>query len=246
MSENSLIIFLRYPEPGKVKTRLSKGIGQDNAAKLYRSFVETILYRISVVPEYTEKTTGNVIKSRDALYKTLLFFTPDDKCDAIKSWLGNQHTFSSQSGRDLGERIFNAFRTTAASGAKKAIIIGSDAPMVDRSLVFNAFAKLDKADVVIGPSNDGGYYILGLSFATKSVDKYEGLFMDIKWDTGAVFGQTTEKLNEHGFVYTLLPESYDIDNVEDLELMKQHLLQIKDLEMVGLQDISELLDELNW
>jgi uncharacterized protein len=203
--ENTLIIFLKYPEPGKVKTRLAKAIGNEKACLIYK--------------QLAEKVITNICQKNRELYDIYVFFTPADKKHAIKTWLtpvfdkngGVDVYYKSQSGDSLGERMSLAFREILQERhRKKGIIIGADCPEIDASLIEDAFEVLREKDVVIGPAHDGGYYLFGMS-------KYiQDLFADIDWSTDRVFKQTMEKVYKNNLACTILRTLRDIDTWEDL------------------------------
>ena len=244
--ENVLIIFLKYPEPGKVKTRLAKALGDEKACAIYKSLAENVL--------------KNVFMKNSRIYDVHIFFTPADKETEIKDWLkpilndnlGVKIQFSPQEGRNLGERMSNAFRqilqekgykecitqrTATESPLKKGdkggckknsqekmflhntIIIGTDCPEIDATLIENAFDVLKEKDIVIGPCRDGGYYLLGMSRPVP-VSFEQGfvpdLFMDIDWSTDRVFKQTMEKIQKNNLSCGILKTLVDIDTLEDL------------------------------
>jgi len=197
MSDNTLIVFLKYPEPGKVKTRLAREIGNAEAADLYRGFVETIL----------ENT-------KSGSYDRVLFYSPLDRVGEFIKWLGPEEVLSPQDGKDLGERLQNAFSKVFDRGVKKVVAIGTDSPFIDESTIKEAFAELEENDCVVGPSKDGGYYLLGLSVQTTE------LFKDIQWSTSVVFDQTLKRAEDSGLKICLMENGYDIDTYEDLVLME--------------------------
>ena len=235
--ENVLIIFLKYPEPGKVKTRLAKALGDEKACAIYKSLAENVL--------------KNVFMKNSRIYDVHIFFTPADKETEIKDWLkpilndnlGVKIQFSPQEGRNLGERMSNAFRqilqekgykecitqrTATESPLKKGdeggckknsqerkflrntIIIGTDCPEIDATLIENAFEILKGKDILIGPCRDGGYYLLGMSRPASD------LFVDIDWSTDRVFEQTMEKIRKNNLSCSILKTFVDIDTIEDL------------------------------
>ena len=244
MSDNHLIIFIKYPEPGKVKTRLSKGIGKENATKLYKLFVETLLMRVSRNRTYS----GNKNELNGA-YEITIFFTPEDRRREIENWLGQEYKnkLYPQSGNDLGERISNAFRQISNSGAKKAVIIGSDTPALDKETILQSFDLLSHNDTVIGPTKDGGYFLLGLSFSRDSfkMDKAWKIFTGIEWSTENVFTQTIEIVKKCGITYELLSQYYDIDTQSDLYCLKHDIEKIKDIKGEHLHEIYDHLVVLN-
>ena len=235
--ENAVIVFLKYPEPGKVKTRLAKALGDEKACAVYKSLAENVI--------------KNIFTKNPGTYDVHIFFTPADRETEIKDWLkpfiqgdrGVKTQFSPQEGRNLGERMSHAFgqilqekdykkravqRTATESPLKKGdeggckknsqerkfvhntIIIGTDCPEIDATLIENAFGVLKEKDVVIGPCRDGGYYLLGMSRPASD------LFVDIDWSTDRVFEQTMEKVRKNILSYGILKTLVDIDTMEDL------------------------------
>lgn len=188
-------IFTKFPEKGKVKTRLAQDIGMDHAASLYALFVADIIE--------TLKISGLPFK---------VCFHPPDSLKRFMHWLGNDLIYYQQTGEDLGTRIKNAFIQTFSEGVQKAIIIGSDLPDLTLPLINEAFDSLKTAQAVIGPSYDGGYYLIGFrdcSFA-------HGVFQGINWSTGTVFKETMKIFQESGISVHVLPEQRDIDTLDDL------------------------------
>ncbi len=200
INKNVLIIFLKYPVPGTVKTRLAKSIGEENAEMLYKCFVQTIL-----------------ANTKSADYETIIFFTPQKKHKQIKEWLGKNWNFRAQKGTNLGERLSNAFGYVFKSGAKKVVVIGSDSPLLDDQLIKKAFSCLDKADCVIGPSSDGGYYLLGLKRLAPEL-------FDLKeWSTNVVFEKTRKKALNLNMKLEIMEEHFDVDEKEDLIMLEKKL-----------------------
>lgn len=203
--ENALIIFLKYPEPGKVKTRLAKDIGNEKACAIYKLLAENVI--------------KNILTKNPGTYTVHFFFTPADRETEIKDWLkpfihGNRVVktkFSPQEGRNLGERMSHAFKEILQEkSCKKCIIIGTDCPEIDATLIENAFDILKEKNVVIGPCKDGGYYLLGMSRPASD------LFVDIDWSTDLVFEQTMEKIQKNKLSGGVLKTLTDIDTQEDL------------------------------
>ncbi len=199
-NRNILIVFLKHPEPGKVKTRLAADIGKRRAAMLYRVFVETVLER-------TESKS----------FSRIIFYTPSSKKKQLTRWLGPAVEYCPQQGRDLGERMLNAFRYAFAQGADKTVIIGTDSPTLDNRTILNAFRKLNQADAVIGPSTDGGYYLLGMK------KLHRQLFMGMAWSTGKVLERTLSVLKKSGLTHSCLRKVFDVDTLEDLVTLERRL-----------------------
>lgn len=198
--DNVLIIFVKYPQPGFVKTRLAKEIGKENAASLYRLFVEAILSRTD-----------------DKNFNRVIFYTPAEKRHQIKDWIGSDMDIYPQKGKDLGERLSHAFKFIFEKGAKRAVVIGSDSPTIDKKIILQAFKELEYNECVIGPSSDGGYYLVGLSYF------HTEIFKDITWSTNKVYEQTLNRLRKLKLKFSSLDELFDVDNFEDLVTLKRSL-----------------------
>ncbi|SEE56746.1 hypothetical protein SAMN04488034_101882 [Salinimicrobium catena] len=187
--KNLLMIFTRNPEPGKVKKRLAAKIGDQNALKIYtfllqRTFRVTQDLPCDKVVYYSEAIQEKDIWDNDIFQK------------------------KEQKGRDLGERMENAFRTGFAEGYTNIAIIGSDLLDLQEEDLKKAFSGLLQTDYVIGPAQDGGYYLLGM----KSLNS--DLFRNKTWGTDAVLQQTLQDLKNE--TLTLLEERNDIDTYEDM------------------------------
>ncbi len=208
--KNVLIIFVKYPQEGKVKTRLADDLGEERATEIYSYMAETIIKNVS--------PSGR--------YRTAIFFDPPERETEIRKWIGGKHgdSFIPQKGNDLGEKISNAFESVFSGGADKAVIIGTDCVEVSEETVKDAFDSLDETDAVIGPAEDGGYYLLGLkSYAPE-------IFRDIAWSTDRVLDQSIERINERGLSLKLLETLTDIDTVNDLSSYHEYLIEIQENE----------------
>jgi len=191
---NSIIIFLRYPKTGQVKTRLAKTTSSEFALRFYKSCAENIVKNVKRIPGINR----------------FAFYSNEAEKEKIVDWLGSKLFFLPQQGNDLGNRMKNAFEKVFSTGAQKVIIIGTDIPDLSENIIKNAFNILDKNDVVIGPSKDGGYYLLGLK------KMYTELFEGIEYSTRMVFTETLSVVKKLKLSYQLLPELQDIDTEEDL------------------------------
>lgn len=200
-----LIVFLRYPEPGRVKTRLARDIGQRNASLIYSEIAQSVI--------------GKVSKSNE--YKTIIFFDPPEKEEEVRRWLKNTNlTLLPQEGNPLGERMLNAFERAFSLGATSTVIIGTDCMEVSDKTVLEAFRVLRKVDAVLGPARDGGYYLLGLN------KPFPWVFKGIEWSTNLVLSQTIKKLEEKKLRFKLLETLTDVDTIRDLS--KELLLKVKE------------------
>jgi uncharacterized protein len=197
MDRNVVIIFIKYPVPGMVKSRLALDLGKKRAAEIYRELAETVV--ANVTPQAPEDD-----------YEISLNYSPESAAQQITAWFLRNHLFSPQQGSDLGERMNNAFQHAFAAGYTKALLIGSDCPDISRTIVNRGFTLLDTHNIVLGPAHDGGYYLIGLRRPEP------GLFYGVGWGTERVLQQTLDKINDAGLTAALLPQLRDIDRIEDL------------------------------
>lgn len=195
MLDHCVLLFVKYPEKGEIKTRLNSGPGKIDEVELYKNFVLDLLI------------TLNKIKTR--FY--VCFYPENAKAKFVK-WLGEKYYYMPQNGADLGARMKNCFIKAFSGKFRRVIIIGSDAPDLPCELIKYAFASLESHDAVIGPASDGGYYLLGFNFDKFVPEIFEG----IEWSTNKVFRDTLAVLNKSKRNTYVLPEWSDIDVREDL------------------------------
>lgn len=191
MSETTLLIFIKNPEKGKAKTRLAQGVGEERALQIYQALLG-----------HTRKVAQGVKAKRLLFYSSFI--------DEQDEWTADDFEKRLQEGDDLGERMQLAF----AEGFRKGgpvVIIGSDCAQLTSELVEEAIDHLQRHDFVIGPAEDGGYYLLGMRTFMPAV--FEG----INWSTAEVFSTTLQRLGAHNWSYELLPVLSDIDFEEDWE-----------------------------
>ncbi len=197
MNDCALIIFAKLPRPGEVKTRLGKSIGMEKAAEIYKQFAEQAF------------TLADGLKSKGVTI--YIFFVPGAEMNEVGAWVGRDFLFIEQAGDNLGERMYNAFGRTFADGAKRSVVIGTDVPELNSSIIDSAFSQLDGHDIVLGPSTDGGYYLLGM----KSL---QPVFDGIEWSTDRVLRQTLDRLTSLHLSNAMLREIADVDTEEDYRL----------------------------
>ena len=194
--DRCILLFVRYPTPGEVKTRLSDKLGDAEAVSIYRNFIVDIL---------------STLQRLELPFK--IFFHPDSAREKLYEWLGTRYSYVPQCGQDLGERMKNAFSYAFRNNIRQAVIIGSDSPDLPADLVNRSFAALETYDAVIGPAGDGGYYLIGFSQTGFEPEAFKNVGMG----SGSVFEQTCKILKEHQRKAYLLPEWYDVDTLEDLK-----------------------------
>ena len=189
-TEALLIIFTRNPEPGKVKTRLAKDIGDITAFKIYNFLLE-----------HTVSVTRNLAVSKEVYYSEAI-----PKNDI---WEKEIYSKNLQKGKGLGERMKNAFQEGFKNGYQNIIIIGSDLYDLQREDLEKAFQLLQEKDAVIGPATDGGYYLLGMN------QLFPEVFEDKEWGTSSVLEDTLKDLKEKNI--GLLEARNDVDYYSDIK-----------------------------
>ena len=193
---DALILFARQPQLGKVKTRLAAEIGDAKALELYKRFLmdkETLFSRL--------------------VCEKMINYTPDTKAAAAYFYMQFDRNIAMwpQAGADLGERMRNAFLHGFHQGFERLLLVGSDSPQLSVGIVEQAFELLDKNDVVLGPSNDDGYYLVGFKKAAFTPTALQ----QIEWSTVRVLTQTLEALERSGRVVAFLTELTDCDTLDD-------------------------------
>lgn len=189
--KKAIIIFVRNPELGKVKTRLASEIGEFHALGIYKELLQ-----------YTHDITVGLNCDKFVYYA--------DYINDNDIWENQLYKKEVQQGENLGQRMELAFTELFSKSYEKLGVIGSDCPQLTNSLLQEAFDKLESHDAVIGPSVDGGYYFLGLNHLIKV------LFHDKSWSTNTVLAETQKDLVTLKKTCYVLPVLQDIDRKEDL------------------------------
>ncbi len=188
---NHLIIFIRNPILGKVKNRLARTIGDEQALMVYEKLLRHTLEVTQAVPAEKRLYYSEQVADHDM-------------------WPNDHFLKFAQKGPDLGERMKNALRTSFTDGAKKVVIMGSDCYEIEPGHIEGAFRALDGHDFAIGPALDGGYYLLGM----KQPANY--LFEGIRWSTEFVYDESRKAIISRGFTLEVLDQLRDIDERADL------------------------------
>jgi len=186
----------KHPTTGTVKTRLADSIGHKEATSLYQCFLEDMIKKL-----------------RRLNIPFFIYFTPSNKKEDFEQMFGNNLTYSPQIGDDLGERLYNGFTISMNMGYTSAIALATDIPDLPESILNEAVLKLEEYDSVIGPSIDGGYYLIGLR--KNAVTK--NLFQGITWSTENVYEETLKKIEEEKITCYSLPHWGDVDTLDDLK-----------------------------
>lgn len=236
---NALVLFMKAPRPGTVKTRLTPRVTMDEAAELYRAFILDTLH----------------LAQRTEVASLFVAWTPDDGQAELTAALGcpgdPDVNWLRQRGRHLGERLSNAFATFRQDGWEKTVVLGGDSPLLPPAFVEEAFEALDRHDVVLGPADDGGYYLIGLSEPSgaggqggpsgpgipdgpdgpsrrKNADgRYDRLFESIHWGTGSVLRQTRAAIRACELSCHELPAWHDVDRPADLDRLAREIQALR-------------------
>lgn len=209
---NALVVMLKIPIAGKVKTRLAAQIGKEDATKLYRCFIHDTFSRISLL--------SNI--------DIIAAYTPQNLIGRAKRLAPSGAIIIPQKGRDLGECLHNIFSHLFSIGYKKIAIIGADSPDLPIEYIEKSFLLLKgKTGLVLGPSEDGGYYLIAMSRDHKEI------FKDIPWSTDAVFKETVEKAKKAGLESAILPRWYDVDEINTLKKLRNNLRSISPATKTG-------------
>jgi hypothetical protein len=195
MTDDAVLVFVRAPERGRVKTRLAAEIGDGAALRVYRRLAEHAVEQA--------RALGPAAALR-------VHHTPADAGAAVRAWLGGGATYLPQADADLGGRMRAAFQAAFDAGFRRVVIVGSDLPALSADVLRRAFALLDGHRCVLGPAADGGYWLLGMR------EMIGGVFDGVPWSTGGVLAATRARLAEAGITPALLETLADVDTAADL------------------------------
>lgn len=203
--ESALIVFAKPPEPGRVKTRLTTVLSPTEAARLYRAFVQDALDQYAQLPADVR-----------------LYLSPTEDEASLGTIPPTVECFE-QKGPTLGARMRQAFADTLAAGYERTVIIGTDHPTLPSAFITEAFRVLTSARALcLGPSTDGGYYLLGMSAF------YPEVFEEMEYSHDTVFAETLARAARTDAQLTILPLWYDVDTPNDLKRMQRDLVERPD------------------
>jgi rSAM/selenodomain-associated transferase 1 len=187
----TVAILLKAPRVGSVKTRLAAAIGDRQALRLYRVMASRTLAAV-----------------REGGFDATIWFAPADAGAEMRHWLGEDWDLRPQASGDLGARL--AAAEQAVAPGRGWLAIGGDCPRLDAELLRVAAAVVSRDEIAVGPSADGGFYLIGGRTPLPA-----GLFVDMPWSTGAVLAETRARLTSAGVAWRELPTLRDVDTVED-------------------------------
>ena len=201
-----VIVFAKNPIPNAVKTRLIPPLSPEQAATLYAAFLTDWCEALAELSDVD----------------LVIAYTPADAQPDLQALIGDGAIYIPQVGTDLGERLTSATQWAAEHGWTKILLVGSDSPTLPISYISQALTLLDSRNIVIGPSTDGGYYLIGFSVEILAAT-IPYVFEDIAWSTAEVFQQTVARIDAAAATFGLLPPWYDIDRAEDLAFLHAHI-----------------------
>ena len=193
MGGTAVVVFLKAPRLGLVKTRLARSVGEVRALEIYRALAQQ---QLAALPEAWARWVS---------------FTPADAAAEVRAWVGEGVTLLAQPPGELGERLHAGFRAAFAAGASRALVVGADCPALDRARLEAAERCLATHDAVLGPASDGGFYLLGLRASDPE------LLRGIAWGTEEVAAQTRQRLRERRWAVAELPVATDVDDAASLQ-----------------------------
>jgi len=191
---------VRNPERGAVKTRLGGALGEQGTRDLYRNFVLDMLSQL-----------------QGGSYHLIICYHPEDALEDVKRIVGESYHFQAQRGDDLGMKMEQCLAHAFSNGFDRAVVIGSDVPDLPGEIIDESLAVLKVFDCVVGPSLDGGYYLIGFQRASFLPEAFRG----IEWGTDIVLRQTLDIFWDNKRTVHLLPPLRDIDTPEDLKAFFQ-------------------------
>jgi rSAM/selenodomain-associated transferase 1 len=203
--DRRVLVFLRSPRKGTVKTRLARRLGPELTLALYRCFVEDLM-----------QTLG------ERRLPVTVCYHPARDAERVRAWLGNRYDYQAQRGGDLGERMDDAFQRVynAHEDVRRAVLVGTDFPDLPGSVFEQAFRTLRRTDAVFGPTADGGYYLVGFRREGYCADG----FRNIPWGTSTVLEGSATALVDAGRSHRLIRRWRDVDHYGDLLLLKASIL----------------------
>lgn len=200
--KRAIIIMAKVPTAGTVKTRLEPFLSPAQCASLARAFLRDA-----------------ETKARSVCDRTILAFSPADQIEALKNITHSKNLLVKQTGENLGERMSDAFEFAFAHDSDAVVMIGTDSPTFPPEFIVEAFAALERdADIALGRSADGGFYLIGLGRS------HPEIYENVCWSTASVFEQTAANAERLGLRLFRLPDWYDVDTPEDFSTLQHEML----------------------
>jgi rSAM/selenodomain-associated transferase 1 len=203
---NGLVLglFAKAPRPGQVKTRLAAVTSPEWAACVAEAFLLDLLVRLSQLE-----------------VARILAYSPAQEELYFRNLVGDRFALAPQAEGDLGRRMATFLAEQFQVGARAVVLLGTDSPTVPRAFIEQAFRELERADMVLGPATDGGYYLLGCARQVPPV------FEEIAWSSSGVLGDTVRRLSDPRWRLAVLPPWYDVDTLDDWRMLQGHLAALR-------------------
>jgi rSAM/selenodomain-associated transferase 1 len=192
MHMDALVVMVRAPRLGAVKTRLAAEVGEESALAIHRAMTERVVSAVSA---------GSCAVT--------VSYTPGDAEPELRDWLGDRFQFTPQRGAALGDRMTAAIDAQLVAGAERVVVIGTDCPTLDAATVGDALSALEHHDVVFGPASDGGYYLVGVRAAQPAI------FDRVPWSCEHTLAISLVRAADAGLSVALLQEMRDVDTADD-------------------------------
>lgn len=197
----AIVIMAKEPRPNEVKTRLIPPFDPVTASRIYLGFLQDRIEQVGQIKEAHH----------------FIAYTPESSRSFFEDICPSSFNLLHQKGSDLGERLCVISNSLFNKGYEEIVLMDSDSPNLPSRIITEVFQILLKSDVILGPCEDGGYYLIGLKAKTPEI------FQDIPWSTPEVSKVTLEKARSSGKEITLLEKWYDVDTIEDLMRLKSEL-----------------------
>jgi hypothetical protein len=197
-------LFAKRPDPGRVKTRLAARASPEWAVRVADAFLRDSLARLSGIAG-----------------RRVVAFAPDDARSFFADLVGDRFALVRQVQGDLGRRLSAFIAGELEAGAPAVVVVGTDSPTLPPALVEQAFRELERADVVLGPATDGGYYLVGCA------GRLPPLFDGMAWSSRRVLADTVARLADPGWRLAVLPPWYDVDTLDDWWMLCGHLAALR-------------------
>lgn len=214
-----IIIMAKIPKAGKVKTRLAPVLSPEKCAELADAFLQDAI--------------NKALKQKIQL---IIAFFPFDERDYFDKFSQHNIIFTPQTGENLGGKMFNAFKFAFEQKIDSAVMIGTDSPTFPQEFIGQAFDLLENSDAVLGKSEDGGFYLIGLKTLRQEI------FENVEWSCEKTFEQTARNIEKCGLKLSNLPEWFDVDLPEDFERLRKDLKQNEKIAPITAKWLEENTD----
>jgi rSAM/selenodomain-associated transferase 1 len=197
-------VFAKHPQPGQVKTRLAVELSSESAARIAEAFLLDAIERLTAIQA-----------------RRVLAYAPLQARPYFEAVAGKAFSLAPQADGDLGRRMADFFRGRFGEEAQSVVLVGTDSPTLPLSHIEQAFQELERADVVLGPATDGGYYLVGCAC------RLPPIFDGIAWGGSRVFFESVQRLQDPAWRVAVLPPWYDVDTLDDWRMLQGHVAALR-------------------